>query len=91
MLPLRDIDYLLASTTRTGFKLSVTRALSLFPSELQEQVPGQPDRKAQVSQIRRLSRTIERVTNDELKGLVATPVLWSLKENAFSVDQLLWQ
>ena len=45
-----------------------------FP-EMQEQVSGQSGRNKQVSQIRRLSRTIERGTNDELKGLVATLVL----------------
>ena len=63
MLPLRDINYLLAVTIRTRSKL--TRVLS-FPSEMQEQVPRQSGRKEQVSQIRRLLCTIERATNDEL-------------------------
>jgi hypothetical protein len=45
----------------------------------------------QVFQIRRLSRTIERGTNDELKGLVAALILGPLKKNAFPADQLLWQ
>jgi hypothetical protein len=58
---------------------------------MQEQVPGQSGRNEQVSQIRQLSRTIERGTNDELKGLAVTLVLGPLKKSAFPVDQLLWQ
>jgi hypothetical protein len=71
--------YLLAVTTRTGSKKS-TRAL-LFLPEMQEQIPGQSAMNEQVSQIRQLSRSIERGTNEELKGLVATLVLGPLEKN----------